>query len=371
MKKIGVFLLTFVLCISQMGCSGMIGENSGIDEEKIVDMKYELQDVTDSLKFLGRYTVTSDGITCDHSASGIEFCAYIQGEVKIGISVSPRVTPSGSADANTYYTVYIDGIRQEERFHVESQEDVLTIANFEEGGVHTIRILKQTEAQNSLSILKSLEFKGYFEEAPEEKDLLIEFIGDSITCGFGNLCKKGASDSGNAFNQDATQTYAYLTAETLDADHSLVCYSGIGVAKGWTNFLMEEFFEAESYCRDTKSVCERNFTPDIVVINLGTNDFEKGAAESEFMTKAQDLISLVRQTYGNDVKIVWVYNMMGYSMQNYTTEVVNALGGEENGIYICRLPREHMGGGSHPSVAGHIAAAEVLAQFIQEKVLSE
>lgn len=364
-------ILALVLCISQMGCSGMIGENSGIDEEKIVDMKYELQDVTDSLKFLGRYTVTSDGITCDHSASGIEFCAYIQGEVKIGISVSPRVTPSGSADANTYYTVYIDGIRQEERFHVESQEDVLTIANFEEGGVHTIRILKQTEAQNSLSILKSLEFKGYFEEAPEEKDLLIEFIGDSITCGFGNLCKKGASDSGNAFNQDATQTYAYLTAETLDADHSLVCYSGIGVAKGWPNFLMEEFFEAESYCRDTKSVCERNFTPDIVVINLGTNDFEKGAAESEFMTKAQDLISLVRQTYGNDVKIVWVYNMMGYSMQNYTTEVVNALGGEENGIYICRLPREHMGGGSHPSVAGHIAAAEVLAQFIQEKVLSE
>ena len=382
MKKILAFLLLTALCLSLFACSDTSNEklpntdqtddqNNAEDEKVIEHKKYNLQDVTDSLKFLGRNTVASNGIICDHSASGIEFSAYIEGEVKLSASVSMRVTPAGAYEANTYYTVYIDGIRQEKRFNVPSGEATIIIANFEEGGVHNIRILKQTESQNSLSILKSLEFTGYFEEAPAEKELLIEFIGDSITSGYGNLCINGATNPGNALNQDATQTYAYMTAEKLGADHSLVSYSGIGVAKGWPDFLMEEFFAADSYCRNTSSAYEKSFTPDIVVINLGTNDHNKGASATTFMNKAKGLISLVRETYGDDVKIVWVYNMMGDSMQVFATKAINSLGGKENGLYICGLPREQKGGGGHPSVAGHIAAADVLTQFIEDNVLTK
>ncbi len=382
MKKIFAFLLSLVICLSLFACNGTPDdstpdtdktedENKGEDEKVIEHKKYKLQDVTDSLKFLGRNTVASNGIICDHSASGIEFSAYIEGEVKLGASVSMRVTPTGAYEASTYYTVYIDGVRQEKRFNIASGEATLTIANFEEGGVHTIRILKQTESQNSLSILKSLEFTGYFEEAPAEKELLIEFIGDSITSGYGNLCKNGASNPGNALNQDATQTYAYLTAEKLGADHSLVSYSGIGVAKGWPDFLMEEFFAADSYCRNTSSAYEKSFTPDIVVINLGTNDNTKGAVATTFISKAKALINLIRDTYGEDVKIIWVSNMMGSSMQTFSSKAIAALGGEANGLYTCTLPQEQTGGGGHPSVAGHIAAADVLTQFIEDNVLTK
>ncbi|MBE6608053.1 MAG: hypothetical protein E7633_05825 [Ruminococcaceae bacterium] len=388
MKRILAFLLSVILCVSLFACSGTANdipqddennannennENNENEEDKkvIEDRKYELKDVTDSLKFLGRNTVTTNGIICDHSASGIEFCAYVEGDVKLSVSVSARVTPSGAYESNTYYTVYIDGVRQEKRFNVASGEATLTIASFAEGGVHTIRILKQTESQNSLSVLKKLQFKGYFEAAPAAKDLLIEFIGDSITSGYGNLCKNGAANPGNALNQDATQTYAFMTAEKLGADHSLVSYSGIGVAKGWPDFLMEEFFTADSYCRSTSTAYEKSFTPDIVVINLGTNDNTKGATATTFMTKAKALINLVRDTYGKDVKIVWVANMMGSSMQTYALKAINALGGEDNGLYMCMLPQEQTGGGGHPSIAGHTAAAEVLANFIQEKILSE
>ena len=385
MKKILAFLLLAVLCLSLFACSDTPDEklpdneqnddqnNSENQEDKkeSVHKKYALQDIADSFKFLGRNTVASNGIICDHSASGIEFSAYIEGDVKLCASVSMRVTPAGAYEANTYYTVYVDGVRQEKRFNVPSGEATLTIASFAEGGVHTIRILKQTESQNSISILKSLEFTGYFEEAPAEKELLIEFIGDSITSGYGNLCKNGASNPGNALNQDATQTYAYLTAEKLDADHSLVSYSGIGVAKGWPDFLMEEFFAADSYCRSTNTAYEKSFTPDIVVINLGTNDRTKGANATTFMNKAKALINLIRETDGDDVKIIWVSNMMGDSLQTFAGKAITALGGEAKGLYTCPLPQEQTGGGGHPSLAGHTAAADVLVKFIQEKVLSE
>jgi hypothetical protein len=199
MKRILAFLLAAILCVSLLACSADTEKphenekeenNDEKEDEKVIeDKKHALNEVVDSLKLLGRNTVTSNGIICDHSASGIEFCAYIEGEVRLSVSVSARVTPAGAYEANTYYTVYVDGVRQEKRFNVASGEVTLTIANFEEGGVHTIRILKQTESQNSLSILKSLKFKGYFEEAPAEKELFIEYVNLwGIICGDLELC---------------------------------------------------------------------------------------------------------------------------------------------------------------------------------------
>ncbi len=323
---------------------------------------YALQDITDSLKLHGRTSLTADGIVCDHSATGIEFSAYIEGAVELTVTVS----------ADTYFTVYIDGVRQATRYNVKNGTATLTIANFMEGGVHNIRVLKQTESANSLSILKSISFKGQFEEAPAEKDLFIEFLGDSITCGYGNLCANGAEGAGSAFNEDATQTYAYLAAQKLGADHSLVSCSGIGVTSSWSgNFVMKDFFSAQSYHRSTGVNYEKTFTPDIVVINLGTNDSSKGSDGAQFKEDAKALIALVRSTYGEDVKIVWAANMMGPCMQTYSQAAINELGGEAAGLYFCTLTENRDGGGAHPSNEAHASAATDLANFIQENILSK
>ncbi|MBQ1226163.1 MAG: hypothetical protein IIX75_03660 [Clostridia bacterium] len=377
MKRILAFLLLLAMCLSLFACGNT--EESPVpdtekeddkEEEKVIEDKtYELKDITDSLKLHGRTTVTSAGIACDHSATGIEFCAYMEG--KVTLSVSAGYSSVGSS-SNTYFTVYIDGVRQEKRFNVKKGTVTLTIANFKEGGVHNIRVLKQTESQNSLSVLKTLSFKGYFEEAPAKKDLLIEFLGDSITCGYGNLCANGAKDPGSALNQDATQAFAYLTAEKLGADHSLVSCSGIGVASSYSgNFVMKDFFLAESYFKSTTKKYEKTFTPDIVVINLGTNDHGKGASPAQFKAGVKALINLVRSTYGDDVKIVWVANMMGGCMQAYSKTVIDELGGKSAGLYLCSLTENRDGGLAHPSKAAHAAAATALAKFIRDNVLDK
>ena len=377
MKRILAFLLLLAMCLSLFACGNTeeppvpdTEKEDDKEEEKVIEDKtYELKDITDSLKLHGRTSVTEDGIACDLSATGIEFSAYIEGEVKISISVS---RPSNGASTNTYFTVYIDEVRQDTRFNIKSGSETLTIASFEEGGVHNIRVLKQTEAANSLSVFEALSFKGYFEKAPAKKDLLIEFLGDSITSGFGNMCMNGADNAGSALNQDATRTYAYLTAEKLGADHSLVSCSGIGVASSWSgDFTMKNFFTTQSYYRSTSEKYEKTFTPDIVVINLGTNDFSKGSPVQRFVSSAKALINLVRNTYGEDVKIVWATNMMGECMQTYTTKAIEALGGEENGLYICTLSENREGGYYHPSKAAHASAATTLAKFIRNNVLDK
>jgi hypothetical protein len=134
---------------------------------------------------------------------------------------------------------------------------------------------------------------------------------------------------------------------------------------------MKDFFLAESYFKSATKKYEKTFTPDIVVINLGTNDHGKGASPAQFKAGVKALINLVRSTYGDDVKIVWVANMMGGCMQAYSKTVIDELGGKSAGLYLCSLTENRDGGLAHPSKAAHAAAATALAKFISNNVLDK
>ena len=321
--------------------------------------KHMLANNLTSLKVFGRSMVEGTGITCDFTASGIEFNAYIHDKLCLNVTASK----------DTYFTGYVDGVRSDTRFYAPAGTTTLNLADFRTSGSHNIRILKQTEAQNSLCVLNYLQFDGQFEQAPAEKNAYIEFIGDSITCGYGNLCANGAANPGTALNQDGTQTFAFNAAESLNADFSMVSCSGIGVAVGYRTFTEDAFFAKQSYYRNQTTAYAPARTPDLVVINLGTNDQSKGADSETFKQKAVELINLVRTTYGADVKIVWAYNMMKSGMSAEVAQVIEALGGESAGLYMCELPRNTAGGGGHPSLEAQISAAAVLTQFIQSKGL--
>ena len=60
------------------------------------------------------------------------------------------------------------------------------------------------------------------------ENIVIEFIGDSITCGYGIEAKAGGElfDTGT---ENFEKTYAYLSSKELNFDYSVVCYSGCGL----------------------------------------------------------------------------------------------------------------------------------------------
>lgn len=368
MKRSLCFILALIFCFTLVACNKPSGDDQNTSEEEtvtkappeIVDKVYDMSADIANFKTHGRVSLDNSGLICDASASGIEFNAYIEGELKVTVSV----------DKVCYFTLYVDGVRQKDRVKANAGESTLTLASFEEGEVHNIKFIKQTEAQCAICKIKTVGFLGYFEDRPENKEVLIEFIGDSITAGYGNLCANGAADPGSALNQDATQTYAYLTAEALDVDCSLVCYSGIGIAKGWPSFTMDKFFSADSYVRNSRKAFKASRVPDIVVINLGTNDNSKGSTFNDLLGKVPALIELVRSTYGTDVPIVWVHGMMGNGAWNSISRILaSKLGGEAKGIYSLEISENRQGGGAHPSLKAHADASKLLAAFLKEKGL--
>ena len=56
---------------------------------------------------------------------------------------------------------------------------------------------------------------GTLYEAPEDREYYVEFIGDSITGGYGNLGDNAIENPGTALWEDGTKTYAFLTAKAL------------------------------------------------------------------------------------------------------------------------------------------------------------
>ncbi len=316
--------------------------------------KYSLSEISDNLKIIGRSTTDGQGITCDFTASGIEFTAEFQGELKLTLY----------ATDTSYFTFIVDGVSSE-RICVNSGESTVTVASSENMSEHSVRIIKQTEAQMSLVTLKSLELKGKLSGPAPNKDTYIEFIGDSITCGFGNLCENVTPDAGTSLYEDGTKAYAFLTAEKMNADYSMVSCSGIGVDIGWADDNISAFYPLLSYYRSKTEMHKPDRTPDIAVVNLGRNDYTKGqSTEDSFKREMNSFVASLRALYGNETKIVWVYGMMGPCMENSIIEVISELGGENANLYAVELPANYDGGGSHPSAEAHESAATELSAVL-------
>jgi len=374
MKKWFLSLLSCLLVLALTACAAPQAPVTEIipSTEAIVyaQQDYDLHKVSDKLLLLGRASSANNGIACDFTADGIAFEAYIQGEFSFTVNCSK----------DAYFTVYVDGVRLEQRFEAkgEFKDRKIVVGDLGEMALHSIRILKQTEAKNAIATLKSMQFYGCLYAPAAQKNLYVEFIGDSISCGYGNLWTTDSPDpsnkSGTALYQDGTQGYAFLTAELLDADCSVIGCSGIGIDRSYTNqngsgYRMIDFYPAASYCRTPleKYDFSNSRVPDLVVINLGTNDQSVGSTEAAFKTGVKELIEYVRSAYNTDVPIVWAYGMMSEGRSNWTKAVIDEMGGESAGLYMVQLPQNKQGGNGHPSLKAHMEAAQRLSAFIADK----
>lgn len=327
----------------------------------LVPSTYSLFDDWRSFKTYGRVQYLADGIACDATASGIEFSGYMKDIVEVELKCS----------YDTYFTVFIDGERVEERLFADADTEYLTIADLgDEPGEHTIRLLKQTEEQWALALIKNVVVTGYLnEDAPADRDFYIEFIGDSLTTGYGNIGNSQSEDPGSAPWQDATQTYAFFACEALEADYTIAACSGVGIDKGYTYFPLKDFYEAASLFRDKKEKHYDPRTPDVVIINIGTNDKDNGSSKTAFKDGVKELILTIRENYGEQVPVIWAYNLGGYGCDDWAFEAIDELGGEESELYCLKMTSNYDGANRHPSVEGHAIAADELVAFIEEKDL--
>ncbi len=345
-------------------------------------MTYELADCGEQVKLVGRTVVTEDGIVPHTTASGIAFYTDAVGDVEMTISGGDGYVKMFDHE---YFIVYLDGVehtRLELKFMAGTAgKDTFTIAEDLDGEMHRIEVLRETEEINAVALFESITMDGDMIPALEAP-MMIEFVGDSITTGYGAYPFSAESATlavDDPIRQAGTRSYAYLTAQQLGADIQVCCTSGYGVLCGYNSdgANLQGMYPYTAYHNDHSSdeaLWSFDRAADVVVINLGTND--KGTYRSRLyndndMHEAiKNMMELAREK-NPDAKVVWVTGMMGITFKPIITDVVDELGGADEGYYFCELPRGTSGGAGHPDQAEHEAAAAVLTAFLKSDVIDE
>jgi lysophospholipase L1-like esterase len=215
---------------------------------------------------------------------------------------------------------------------------------------------------------------GSILSAPAASSRRIEFIGDSITCGYGNE----GTDQYQSFttrNENAYLAYGSVTARLLGADQITVAWSGKGVIRNYggdTNEVMPQIYDRilpydSFYLWDSSQ-----WTPHVAVINLCTNDYSVGIPDrNQFTTAYRNFVQKIRSQYPP----AHIYCALGPMLNNdnlasardYITSVVNSLG--DSRIHFIEFPMQDgsLGYGEdwHPSVATHEQMANQLAAQIR------
>ncbi len=346
---------------------------------------YELT-ANSPVKVTGRQTALEKGITLDHSASSVEF--------NVNLTAPSDVNATMLVGDGVFFVVYIDGVRQAKRIQFTAVRGTTqTLAQQLPAGAHNIRLVRETENAKGIFTLASVSFKGTFGDKPQDNPYYIEFIGDSITCGTGNLhkylenatnpyeflqnqtgtCTGAQGDNNPTDEQSATLTYAYLAAQALGADTSFVCRTGIGLYGGWGT-TMPDYYMYTSYERShtgTSSAYIASRKADLVVINLGTNDeYTLTSADHEaFKNEVVWMITLIRWMHGNDVKILWTSGMMNEAKKTFVQKAIDGL--NDDNIYTFFGYSKTSGGhNGHPTYPAHEEAAQQLEAYIRENILN-
>lgn len=274
LKVLCAFLSVLLIILTGILCYLVLNrEGDSVDifktYEKSASKEYPLSE--DYLKLIGRSGEVNGEIILSASGSGVSFIC--QGDYA-ELTLAPE-SPYVTASHYPRIAVYSDGnlvadecISEEKTYRINTKYSGTEIT-----------LIKLSEAMHSSVKVTRVASYGIKDIRPaEEGELKIEFIGDSLTCGYG--IDAGAYGSFTTSTENFTKSYAYLTAEKLGADCSAVCYSGYGVLTGYTEngvindkVVMNEYDKAchltgqEDIMWDFSRV--KN---DLVVINLGTND---------------------------------------------------------------------------------------------------
>ena len=193
-----------------------------------------------------------------------------------------------------YFMAQID---QAEPFKVAltgERDSVVTLATALPRGEHVVRLMYVIEGYE----LKP-EFRGFILDEgacllppPPLPDRTIEFIGNSITCGYGNE----SIEAGDPFEYETENhylTYAQIACRSLDAYAHVVARSGIGVYRSYggpktgtpDNVMTTEYEYTNLYDRSERWDFSR-FQPQLVCINLGTNDLSTNNYDTALLKKA-------------------------------------------------------------------------------------
>ena len=339
-----------------------------------------------NIRIMGRTVMDGNMLWLVSSLSEAGFSVSGAKELTLALRADDSVADPLRMHITPRYAIYLDGEKIRDAC-MTAEEETVTVFRGEKPRNAEVRLMKLSECTQSLMALQEIRTDGEIRPlaAPTKK---IEFIGDSITCGYGVEARDGEEQFTTA-TENAEKSYAGIIAEKLGLDRMLTSFSGHGIVSGYTdNPEMPNLTELvppyyEKIGRNGFALPSGRTVTDIpwdfgawqpedIVVNLGTNDLSWCAAYPERKEKYRKLyagfLKAVRKNNPH-ARILCVLGVMGEGLNEYMQAAVRDYADEtgDRNIHALSLKEQDgekngFGANYHPSVATQRELAEIVLQ---------
>lgn len=249
---------------------------------------------------------------------------------------------------------------------------------------HKLVVSKATEAGNGQVVITKIAGNN-IKKTAHTFTKKIEFIGNSITCGYGNDLEIPCGGNSKWYDQhNAYWSYASIVGRTYNMEYMISAISGAGIYRVWNMEGPGVPQQYENTFLNTDSSHKwnfNNFTPDIVTIALGTNDISDGDGinprpafdKEKFVTHYKKFIQTVYSHYPNTQIVLLNSPMVGGEKGKLLEACINAVKESINkelkpvkAVQSFFFQAMSPGGcGYHPSIEDDKVMASQLGPFIK------
>ena len=269
-----------------------------------------------------------------------------------------------------YFNVWIDRepTAEPDRVVVIDRDTTLVLFQVRERKPqqHRIVIQKRTEAEQGRATFRAFEAEGTFLQAEGLRDRVIEFIGDSYTCGYGSE-NSVREDPYRPQDENPSKTYADILGRYFGADVLHISHSGQGIDRNYDDYgrgwhMPQRYLQTFDLAKEPAWEFAGQ-KPSITVIYLGTNDFSTNRQPvfSVFRARYIQLLQAVKEHYGEGHPILCVAPMHSPDHHDYIRRVVESCGLPN--VFYAGLPGQvhneesDLGASWHPNYTGHLKKA--------------
>ena len=342
----------------------------------------------DNIKPLGRTCFIDNTLWMAFSGTGAAF-TFRGTKAVVTMLADDTADVSGNEENWCRIAVYVNGSRVVDAMMDQHRKEFL-IFESEQPMDCSVEVVKLSETAMSTVGIESISLDAEDGIHPTaEKPHFVEIVGDSITCGYG-VDDEVAEHHFVTGTEDVTRAYAYRTAQALGVDYSLVSISGYGIISGYVDSdqppkpeqTIPQYYEKLGFSygkfkghSPAETPWDFSRKPDLVVINLGTNDdsYTQDHADRQEIYKNTyvEFLKLVRSRNPR-AKILCVLGIMGDRLFPVVEKVVRDYSAETGDHNIdtmkfdVQLVEDGYVADWHPTAVTHGKAAEKLTQKIKE-----
>ena len=307
---------------------------------------------------------------------------FVYPATQIAVRISGTGLAMKAKPGSGQFMVTVDN-GEARKINFTDTDSVITLVKGLPAGQHTVKVMLAIEGYE-----KRPEFRGLLLDsgtrllkAPQRPKHRIEFIGNSITCGYGSEAKSQwvhySYDNSNHY-----YSYAAILARELNAEEMCVARSGIGVYRNYGGHeegqTMTRWYDYTCLYDSTQLWDFATYRPNVICVNLGTNDLKTQPHDVNLFREAYMQFARHLHSVQPQAKLVLLTGtMLKGDALNECTSVLDSVARvlRAEGVSVYRFDMTPIDGSLgwgaswHPSMRQHQLMAQELTAFLRREVL--